>query len=52
MLILSNEVMSPKKEGEMIFAMEIFDIGYTNSIGIVETSLKQKEGYYKSYFYI
>jgi hypothetical protein len=36
----------------MIFAMEIPDIGYTNSIGIAETFLKQKEGYYKNYLYI
>ncbi len=44
--------MSPKKESEMISIMEIPDIGYTYSIGIAETFLKQKEGYYKSYFYI
>ncbi len=40
MLILSNEVMSRKKEGEMISTMEIPRIGYINSIGIFETILK------------
>jgi len=36
----------------MIFIVEILDIGYTYLIGIAETFLKQKKGYYKSYFYI
>jgi hypothetical protein len=36
----------------MIFIGEIPNIGYIDSIGIAETFLKQKEGYYKSYFYI
>jgi hypothetical protein len=40
MLILSNEVVSGKKEGEIISIMEILDIGYTNSIRIVKTFLK------------
>jgi len=41
-----------QKEREMISSVEIPDIGYRDSIGIVEMFLKQKKGYYKSYFYI
>jgi hypothetical protein len=41
-----------KKEGEMISGLEILDVGYTYSIGIVEIFLKQKEDYYKYCFYI
>ncbi len=32
--------------------VEILDIGYTNSIGIVEIFLRQIESYDKYYFYI
>jgi len=36
----------------MISGVEIFDVGYTYSMGIAEIFLRQKEGYYKYYFYI
>ncbi len=42
--------MCHQKEGEMISSVEILDVGYTNSIGIIEIFLKQKKGHYKNYF--
>jgi len=36
----------------MISGVEIFDVGYTDSMGIAEIFLRQKEGNYKYYFYI
>jgi hypothetical protein len=44
--------MCDQKKGEMIFGVKISNVGYTYLIRIVEIFLKQKEGYYKNYFYI
>ncbi len=47
---IQQRVVSPQKEGEIISGVEIPTVGYTDSIGIAGIFLKQKEGYYKSFF--
>jgi hypothetical protein len=37
---IQQRVMSPQKEGEMIYGVEILNIGYIDSIGIAEIVLK------------
>ncbi len=40
---MSNEKMSPKKKGKMIFSVEILDIGYTNSKRFAEVFSNKKK---------
>jgi len=44
--------VSPKRKGRCFLYVEIHNVGCRDSIRIVEIFLRQKEGYYKYYFYI